>query len=1358
MQALFERSGTCRGWTFAVLFCVGACGAPSGITYTAQLTGPSTSVAADGNAAAELTLQVTHASREGIGALDVTFLCDPNDAAVTADLRTDANGLAHASVRRTLAGNVVCTAALDQGKVQWAVGPNVTVVFADSAPSLQLTAVSTAALVADGNQVVSFAVVAQPATAGEQITLTSDDDQDAFVQNPLALGADGHGTVALRSTRAGARTLHAQSLQRPTLTADVNFVLAAGAVDLTRSALVLGRASFAGDGTQQVPVTVSLRDARNNPVPNSPVALTSTVAGATFYPQSGTTGADGNFAAVLRAQAAAEVDVGVVLGFGQVAGNANASAALRGHVTYVPGPPAAATSRLWAVPTAPVADGLAAPTYYVAVRDANGAVTAVTTGQLAEAGPGAQAQNVALSLGANGNAFVVGSPSVAVGTRVLTATVGNLTLAANVTFVAGPATAATSTLSCTDCTAVADGNATVTLLACARDAQNHPCVGQNVTFASAGQNVVLAPASAAADAGGCAQVSVRAATVQNTVVSLVQGANVLANANVAFALGPPDANTSHFAVASGQTPVADFTDVALKGQLTDALSRPVAGHAVHLTAVESVAQISPAQVTSDANGAFVATLRTRRAQTNAVLARLGTGAVLKANVAVAAVAGACPNAVTLPVAPAPLFGAPSPGSGRQVRAAYVDADSYADVVATVANPDHNNLYVLSGGPNGLTPQASFLADVPGTPLGLALGDFDGDGRPDFAAINDANQLVVSSPSLPTQIYDMPYPNHALCVGDTTGDGKPDIVVIPAQPNAGVLILLNQGGGSFAAPVYASGASSLISSCVVVDVNNDGKGDVVLTEANTSTLYVFSSAGDGSIGFYSSDAVADCANFTNLVAADFDRDGHLDVAATCSTAQTSTADNRVMAWHNDGAGTLARATGGPAGYTVSSLQVADVTGDGNADLVGGSPMGYAYTLVGDGNCGFAAPSAVGLGSVPADVTAGDFYARSRQELAFAGDFPAIGTVQSTGVNQFVGVATSPLLGDPVSASETHRLIATDLDGDGRTDFVRTQWNLYPRVYLQQPDGSFVAHVGSATQTARAVCTADFFGDGHQALLAGGFYDGALCLYPNDGSGVPQNCNQVASLGARFYELAAGDIDGDGLPDVVAAVEQSQLLVSFLNQGNGNFVQGPPIDGSPAVTATPQTTALHLADLSHTGRLDLVVGTQGAVYIYRNAGGGNFTLAQTLAAPQGLVYPGPNDAALADLDGDGYLDVVTASNNFAPWIFRNLGDGTFVAVNDPTTAASDPRWGSPALLDVNGDGYADLVTGVVGTTQAGLAIRLGGPGLQFGPVRTYPMDFAAQLAGGHGTTEPNVRFAAANPSQQIVNFLAPTGCAP
>ncbi len=191
----------------------------------------------------------------------------------------------------------------------------------------------------------------------------------------------------------------------------------------------------------------------------------------------------------------------------------------------------------------------------------------------------------------------------------------------------------------------------------------------------------------------------------------------------------------------------------------------------------------------------------------------------------------------------------------------------------------------------------------------------------------------------------------------------------------------------------------------------------------------------------------------------------------------------------------------------------------------------------------------------------------------------------------------------------------------------------------------------------------------------------------------------------YGIFAGDLDGDGSPDLTSMNEISNDIRVQHNSGCGQFAP-PIVVSNPGQWPSPNRGA----DFDRDGYLDLVTGNQngGAISIYRNDRSGSF-VAPTVYPTSGYVH----GVATADFDGDGYWDVA-APNSADVSVFLNQGDGTFglpVSYDGGGTGEDNV-----SAVDVDGDGIVDLVVGNLFSNTMGILLGLGDG--TFAPPQTFP----------------------------------------
>lgn len=275
-------------------------------------------------------------------------------------------------------------------------------------------------------------------------------------------------------------------------------------------------------------------------------------------------------------------------------------------------------------------------------------------------------------------------------------------------------------------------------------------------------------------------------------------------------------------------------------------------------------------------------------------------------------------------------------------------------------------------------------------------------------------------------------------------------------------------------------------------------------------------------------------------------------------------------------------------------------------------------------------------------------------------------------------------------------AADMNGDGLPDITctaATQFMVYPNKGGRKFGTPTIVQCGANCDSVRVD---NFTGNGTKdlAVRVNSGAGSNLTIFRNLGnlnfSIVSQTYN-----GNIILKMTSGDLNGDGIPDVIFSVTNYGASGSavYYNDGHGNFTSAGGF-----VTSTGNMLEAAIGDLTGDGLNDYVIANawDASISVAINQGGGNF------ATP--VTYGGisnPDHIRIADMDGDGKMDIVVGNRDPTYFtVLRNV-NGTFPG--QLTFQVGGSAFAGMTVADLNGDGKPDVIVDMQFTAQISVILN-------------------------------------------------------
>jgi hypothetical protein len=584
--------------------------------------------------------------------------------------------------------------------------------------------------------------------------------------------------------------------------------------------------------------------------------------------------------------------------------------------------------------------------------------------------------------------------------------------------------------------------------------------------------------------------------------------------------------------------------------------------------------------------------------------------------------------------------------------------------------------------------------------------------------------------------------------DVNQDGKTDLVTV--QNDGTVNVLLSSGTFSNLTVTSINKPQLLNDSYYVfaaeADMNKDGYPDLVVTDEYNTAAFVYINAKNGTFlppveyDFTFSTGVGFQTGGGGIAIGDINGDGYPDLVGVAFDPGFDANSNpattvSILSMLNNGNGTLAAAlpevtTPEFLGYVESGIGqvlLTDMNKDGKLDLiVPASGFDQSFNsvigipiMLGTGTGSFAPypttlpTPAASIAALYDDTNGGfgtvDVNGDGNPDILFTfgtdSVFVALGNGDGT-----IQAPTAVVSNDGTANFGGASLVQyADVNGDGNIDIIGYDGGFFA-VYLGQGGGVFaqtplVQLISGSCQFVEPL-PADFNGDGKADIVQVDEVTGKAGLYAQSAGtflGISP-VHPAAETAQGFQAVATGDINGDGIPDIVAldrSTENSSVydssIVAGINDGKGNFTYSTLFSGTDASKDNLSGVEPFLVDLNGDGKADLILDSYSGsgLLVSLNNGDG------TYAAPVAITLPNSPECSLnyidvGDVNGDGFPDMVAAYGGdaacygtFGPvpsgiYIFLNNGKGSFTSSFTPFGLAAY----LVKLVDLNGDGKLDL----------------------------------------------------------------------
>ncbi len=563
---------------------------------------------------------------------------------------------------------------------------------------------------------------------------------------------------------------------------------------------------------------------------------------------------------------------------------------------------------------------------------------------------------------------------------------------------------------------------------------------------------------------------------------------------------------------------------------------------------------------------------------------------------------------------------------------------------------------------------------------MFVEDMNNDGFNDVMIISYTNTstifMNIGVRNFSAQTISLPYNPDAVCVGFWDNDTIPDILVT----DLGILTpLIGNGNGTFSQSAgLPFPVISLVHVLYLTDMNNDSFIDVIAGNAFDVTVHYRNASGNiiNTSQVITQVDVGEYLNPDDIIVADLEQDQYPEVIMPSQWNY-----NVAVIKNVNGVLSLNEyvCTGG-AGYV--ALKDMDLDGFEDILVASSGANGYISMLMGKANSLFNGSEYLHSGHATGldleTLATGDVNGDGFKDLVTYGHDTVLVHLNN-GSGAFSSAGKFAIL---PSGTYTSPVLLEDFTNDGNLDVIVADNTQKFFLLSGQGNGNFLPPVIIAAPGFTWV----------YAMVAGKFNNdtipdiaynsnGSIKFLINNGNGTFSQGSTIPPSAGNAIGMSVGDFNGDGSDDIAFTTNNTSGSL-YLNNGNGVFSIGSTLFNC----TNGAMGAVACGDINNDGHLDVAFtdyscNPQGRVVLYYGNGTGTLTSGGTLP-----VFVSPYHLAIADIDLDGYNDLIT--NSYPGFFNVRLFDISSSTLNPPIFLASGSVSAAFVVEDFNNDQKPDL----------------------------------------------------------------------